>query len=380
MKYLFYLNKYILRVFLWFTPLSILIFKNHYVFNVFILVFSYFLAFFREIINLEFVARSRFKQYYLVYIYVGFVLLHFSGNLSVYFQGLIVYLLPILFLKLYINYKFTYNQSLMLFLWLMFNAIIGYLNFFYDFDFFGLIQHEVYTDKIFYNSNVEKRSISFYMSPQSNSLALLMLFYLLIMYIGHYKAYYLKFLFFFFSILTIYFGFLTGSKSFIIGLLPFGLFFSRRSLALMLLGCIVFLFVGIDSEFRGFEIFRVLNEIEDYSAVVHWVESLNYFTNFYDFLWGRGIGTMGSIAEKLEIQPLVVPSTESFVLQIFVETGFIGVLFLSYFLYRLLKTEHRMLVAIVFTNALFTPALYGVNNLILISCILLLSRNSTNVV
>jgi len=231
---------------------------------------------------------------------------------------------------------------------------------------FGLISHGVYTDpSVLENENVSKRAVSFIVSPQSLSLFLAFCLAFSFVYKWHnsFFKYFFRGLIFFSAVLTV-------SKVFFVFVFVFVFFafFSIKRIFDFFLGLVVF-FVGIfifkDELGRVIELVYFVSSFDKYSAFVIWKDSLIYALDPYNFLFGHGIGVFSRGAQSILGYTLLYGSTESFFIQVFAETGLVGLMFLWALIFKaslvLIKINRKLFATLMgfFVVGFFTPAIYG---------------------
>lgn len=263
------------------------------------------------------------------------------------------------------------------------SAILSVLYFYFDFTMWGAIQHHIYTDLIYTNDAIDRRAIGLIMSPQSHALSMVMLLVIAVM---DRKA--RPKLSLILVLLASVGGLLSGSKAFLLGALLVAIFcIPRKTFIFGMFLLLVLAFVGADhlsdSNLRAFTLFRVIQNIEDYSATPLWMAALNYATDLTTLFTGLGPGVMGALSEILALSPLDFSSTESYLLQILVEAGLLGLFLFAMFVISALNQSGssgapalpRALLLAVFANAFFTPALYGFGNAALAGLLLAHTRS-----
>tara|TARA_Y100000816_G_scaffold291217_1_gene281956 strand:- start:1282 stop:2484 length:1203 start_codon:yes stop_codon:yes gene_type:complete len=255
----------------------------------------------------------------------------------------------------------------------VFVAIFAYIQYFFSNNLFGLIVSDVYAPidgEV--NINVTKRAISFISSPQSLGLFLASAFCIQV---ACFKNSFLNAMKLF---LILGAGVLTGSKAFIIFILVFLAlnafrFFPRFFLMLpiLLIGFyFLFPYIDIDTlERYGYIITRILL-ISEYNTFQIWMSYLQYPTNFFQFLFGHGLGLAGEASQSFYNYKILTGSTESFLIQLYFETGFFLTLaFIIFYLICVLKCfftyEIKPLGSILIASffvIIGTPAFFGFVN------------------
>ncbi len=127
-----------------------------------------------------------------------------------------------------------------------------------------------------------------------------------------------------------------------------------------------FAFLPEDSKFsRILQLTYFLENYEQYSAYIIWMDSIKYVDNTVNLIAGKGLGVFSRGGQVIADYEILHGSTESFFIQLYVEVGIVGLssfLVLAIWSYsRLLfidKTAACALVAICAVG-LFTPAPYG---------------------
>jgi hypothetical protein len=310
-----------------------------------------------------------------------------SDNFGVTLQGFVALSLPVLIYLMARHSKPEARQhALQIFIGplLGLSAIASILYFFFDFTFWGMIQHHVYTGLIYSNMAVDRRAIGLFASPQSHALSMLVL--LVIVISGRQFRPSLSIVL---GMLAIFAGILSGSKAFLLGVLLIG--FVRLPRSIVLLGMLPLLVAGWFaaellnySDLRILSLFNAAKYIGDYTAYPLWLASLSSLGQFQNIFAGQGLGTMGSQSEILQTFVLEYSSTESYLLQIAIEGGLFGLflfimLLISAFKASVLAGKPALSPALflaVFANAVFTPAFYGIGNAALLGLLLAHTRRT----
>ncbi|AOW76475.1 hypothetical protein A3Q34_06145 [Colwellia sp. PAMC 20917] len=256
------------------------------------------------------------------------------------------------------------------------NAVGAIIQTYVSIDLFGLINHNIYTDQdTFINENVNVRAVSFITSPQSLSLFLAFSFSFSFVFKSKYMLMYKG--------LILFAGALTVSKAFFVFLITFFVF-SYLSLSKSLqLFASCFLLISAVLVFqeqldRITEISYFMANVDKYSAYPIWSEAIEYGSRFPSFLFGNGIGVFSRGGQQIGEYVLLSGSTESFIIQLFVELGLVGILmFLSLVVYsanKLLKFNRHMFGILMgfLVVSLFTPAIYGYSSGLIFYFILVL--------
>lgn len=245
------------------------------------------------------------------------------------------------------------------------NAVGAILQFFLSVDLFGLVSNNIYSNpSVLENASVNRRAISFISSPQSLSLflafSLCISFFIKMGYIvgGGIR------------LVLLGAGILTFSKVFFVFLVVFFVFryftFKRTLvIASAVLGIIAILFLTRDYIGRLAQILYYLNHFEEYPAYEIWKVSLQYVWQLPDIIFGKGLGVFSRGGQSLGGYELLYGSTESFFIQLVVETGMVGFSLFSVLLvtalnklYFLNKILFSCLLAALVVGV-FTPTLYG---------------------
>jgi hypothetical protein len=252
------------------------------------------------------------------------------------------------------------------------NAVGAIIQFFVSPTLFGLVTHAVYGDeKMLAYPNIAKRAISFISSPQA--LAIFLSLTLICIWYYPFKSKTLKFLCF---SLVLFSCVLTGSKAFFIFFLFFllaKLIFEKSIMAgislLTPLLAIPYVLINTESVFRMFDILTALVNITTSSRFLIWKSFIFYDTNFFQFLFGHGLGVLSRGAQIIGNYEILNGSTESFLIHIYFEIGIIGFcLFLYIYIKSLINLlshkEYRYFGFILFAffgNIAFVPTFYAFN-------------------
>lgn len=263
-----------------------------------------------------------------------------------------------------------------------FSAIVSVFYYFFDFTLWGMLQHHVYTDLIYDNEAIDRRAIGLLASPQSHALSMVVL--LVIAVIGRQARPWLSLTL---GLLAIIGGLLSGSKAFLLGVLLVAMI--RMPRKFVLLGLLPLFIAGwfaaellADSGLRAFSLISAIQNVDEYTATPLWMAAISYSSDFTRLFAGLGLGVMGALSETLELSPLDFSSTESYVLQIAVESGLAGLFLFGVFLVSAMRFPVAAgkpalppaLLLAVLANAFFTPALYGFGNAALAGLLLAHTR------
>ena len=303
------------------------------------------------VIALNFVIRlTTFRKIAFILLFIGcsyvfllicfFPFLGINQGLLIPFLGAFQYLFPILFWYSFLstdplNGAARFNFFINLVCWIgFFMAIFAYVQYFFSQNLFGLIINDVYapaTGEI--SINVAKRAISFISSPQALGLFLALSFSLI--FTAKAKGYFkmLKFILIFGA------GILTGSKAFLIFVgIFFALNFFRSFLRvfgyLILGGLFLFYFsqyIEIETLERFSYIITRILFLNEYATFLIWMDFILFPSDLTQILFGHGVGVMGNAAQTQYDYKILNGSTESFIVQIYFETGLVGiVMFLAF--------------------------------------------------
>lgn len=225
----------------------------------------------------------------------------------------------------------------------------------------GFVYHPTYSnDALLENENVSRRVFIFFGSPQSLGIIAAAIFALIAE--SSLKQKPLLLLSAFVA------GLLSFSKVFILFLVVW--FLARRTkitwrqLALLpvILLTIVILFILDFFERIGY---LISNGFTGYSAFPIWRDALFSNDTVREVLFGQGLGVMLRLSQRLGDYTMHGGSSESFWLQIYIETGFVGlVLYGSVVFFAILKSflNNNNFYAVLTAFAVcgvFTPALYS---------------------
>jgi len=254
-------------------------------------------------------------------------------------------------------------------------AVAAILQFFVNSTLWGLLPETIFTDND-RGANYTKRAVSFISSPQALSITLGVLFALSIK--SSFKIKILKPM-----ILSLIFiaGVLTFSKAFFVFLAIYWILSLRKSFFFsMILGCFFLLTISL-TEYLGDEnglqrilnIPKLLSNIENYHSFEIWYYYFSQNIEDISIIVGKGIGSL-SRAYEIFVSPLFI-SSESYIIQIYYETGVLGVfvigytyLYAIYNLYKSDKTKYLSFILIAFmTNMIASPAFYGFSTSFLVS-------------
>lgn len=312
---------------------------------------------------------------YLLIIYYLFLVLIFdfvsivSHSLIPLF-ALVQYLIAPLFLFLFFEYyknrkEKLFNSFIYILIFLsIINSIGGIVQYHISSDLFGLITNNTYVE---IKEHVTKRAISFLASPQAMGLFTALSFCLILIKIKN------KFFKSLLLALTFYTGVLTGSKIFILFVMVYIFLYSIKNILQLILSIILLFGVFILLQSLGNETFNRLlmigntvNNIEEYGTFLIWVSFIFYETEFLQFLFGHGFGVITTAAQSFYSYQILNGSAESFILQLYFETGIIGVCFFLYLyiksIFNFYNSKYRPYAYILISlsvSLLGTPAFFG---------------------
>ena len=254
-------------------------------------------------------------------------------------------------------------------------AVAAILQFFVNGTLWGLLPESIFTDSD-RGANYTKRAVSFISSPQALSITLAVLFALSTK--SNFKIKIFKPI-----ILSLIFiaGVLTFSKAFFVFLAIYWILSLRKSFFFSsILACFFLLTVSL-TEYLGDEnglqrilnIPKLLSNIQNYHSFEIWYYYFSQNIEDISIIVGKGIGSL-SRAYEIFVSPLFI-SSESYIIQIYYETGLLGVtvigytyLYAIYNLYKTEKTKYLSFILIAFmTNMIASPAFYGFSASFLVS-------------
>jgi len=245
------------------------------------------------------------------------------------------------------------------------NSIGGLLQGTISINIFGLISNDIYANaEVMSKGSVTPRLISFISSPQSLAVALAFGFSLATFfwpkeYSGLYKVMAM--------ILIFITGALTLSKAFFLFL--FIVFFSHaiinRSILLPILVIGGISLLSFHERFqRIFLADTFISDISTYSAFKYWIEGFRDMAQIGNLFFGKGLGIYSRGGQILSGSD-EIHGVESYIIQIFAETGLIGISSLLLIIICSIKrcfSNNKLLVPIILAflvNGIFSPALYG---------------------
>jgi hypothetical protein len=328
-------------------------------------------------------------------IYIYILLSYFSFLVLVYnfiaiqhytftpYLGILQYLIiPIFWFIFYENIKINKDSFFNLIVQIIisfallnsFGAIIQY---FISPDLFGTIQNNTYTastmDEL--KQHVTKRAISFISSPQSLGLFLGLSFALVII-SAKKKSLKLG--------LILFAGLLTGSKIFILFIFTFLSLNSLKNnkllffLSLSLIVPIILIFQN-DTLNRFIAIFSTMGNMSEYMTFLVWYSFVTYETSTIQFLFGHGLGVITASSQLLYEYKILNGSAESYLIQLYFETGIIGLLLFLYlyiksilnFLQSKSNKQFAFILIALSISLIGTPSFFGfINSLCFYSIII----------
>ncbi len=291
------------------------------------------------------VYRGHFsRSFSTIFLIVGFFIATFfsyfafgiRNEINIPLLGATNFLLPLFFWLVFFEFKRDSAETavsalinVIVFAGLL-NASGAFIQYYISPDIYGLIHHKVYSEQIMYNSNITKRAISFINSPQLLGLFLAFCVGLIPRISITNKA--LKVLM---VLILSAGGILTGTRAFFIFILAFVTFnyvIGKKNILplLVLLLCpllIVPLTSSIESISRVVNIYHFLENIESIPNWKVWQEFLTYDSSTFQILFGKGLGVASRGAQQLVGYQILGGSAESFFVQVFFETGLMGLAF-----------------------------------------------------
>ena len=261
------------------------------------------------------------------------------------------------------------------------NAVGALLQYFISPDIFGLVSNSIYGNPDNINKeNVTKRAISFIASPQSLSIVLAVTFILIMDIISKKKLFWILA-----APLVFISGVLTVSKAFFVFIaIYYSIKYLKFSMLLKLLWvmtalvAIVYFYPGFFERVQYIPYF--LLNIESYSAFPIWLDAISYPSTLSNVMIGSGLGLFSRGAQYIFDYQVLGGSTESFILQLYLEVGVIGLLlFLAMITYPILqnlsaKREYTAMILSFVVVGLFAPSIYGFSagyffySLLVLSC------------
>lgn len=288
-------------------------------------------------------------------------------NLGVIFTSFLSYTFFLNFWVFFINSNLN---SLNRIVKIMYNFVLiislgAIVQFFYDPNLFGLIDYSIYSDDVNLSKSVfSKRAISIIKSPQT-------LGFVLVLFLIHSK--HSK------NIIIFIAGVLTFTKAFFLAVI-IKLFLNFKFKTYLILVSFIFMLIFAIQNFSnisGFErIYSFLyseNLNSQNERILRWLYYINNFEYLTDYIYGNGLG-IGSRSYEILTNKSLEYSSESFVIQLFSETGFLGlfVFFTPFFYLFLINKKVRINIFIFFILLFISPAFYGFSVTFLIYPLLLL--------
>lgn len=261
-----------------------------------------------------------------------------------------------------------FNSVRSIFIAVGFVVTLGaFVQFFVSRTLFGLLGPAVYTSEGV-GTMYTQRAISFITSPQSLSIFLGVLFALNITGKKQKTAFVAAT-----SALILFAGLLTGSKSFVLFIGLFAVLFAidqRRWGFLMVLVGLILLFpvLAAVSETTGRLVGMAerLTNLSDYLTFQIWLSFVTFPSDLIQVLFGHGLGIVSRGAQILYEYSILNGSAESFFVQLYFETGVVGLLIFCVVygiaIRRIARTKYRFLAYILLallSNLIGTPAYYG---------------------
>lgn len=295
---------------------------------------------------------------------VGSILVPIIGFFNV--CGMLVFFIYVYRTSVDRGLLFSFCKSLIVYLGLL-NAFAALVQYFVSEDLFGFVSNAIYADaEVVSRPNVEKRAISFIASPQSLSLFLA---FTLVLIPSVIKSQFLALTLY---LIVFFAGILTVSKAFFVFILVFYVFFNLNVrgfiylIAICLIVFVAFSYLPVDSKLgRVAQLSYFVENYQQYSAYVIWYDSIMYVDDLISQFVGKGLGVFSRGGQSIANYTLLHGSTESYFIQLYVETGLVGlgiflVLVTSAYI-RLLRIDRHVACALIgiCTIGLFTPAPYG---------------------
>lgn len=247
-------------------------------------------------------------------------------------------------------------------------AVGALLQFYISLDLFGLISNRVYSNEE--NVNITRRAISFIASPQALGAFLAFGIALVSTHFARKKLY--RRLAYSLIILA---GIHTGSKAFIVIILVYLIIMSSIRIKLIILAALTALFTvamsdslsfGIDTIDRLLSLPNKIIYITTYKTFKIWSAFATYDTSLTSILAGNGIGLLATSSQSIFQYKILNGSAESFLIQLYFESGALGLTFFLIFYIRsslkLARDINKKLGAMSFAllfNMAFTPAFFG---------------------
>lgn len=252
-------------------------------------------------------------------------------------------------------------------------AIIQY---YISLNLFGLINNRLYSNEaVLSNVNFAKRAISFISSPQNLGVFQGLIFSLSL---TQFKKYFSSNFYYLFLGLTLFAGILTGSKAFYLFISVYLFYFlllrNKIKWNYILISLLLFLSLPMifpslfmtETVQRVIILFNVVS-FSDISVVSIWGLFFESFDTIQKIIFGQGLGLLSSYSQLTFGYKILNGSSESYLLQLFYETGLIGLfLWLTFFKVSINKLksqselrDYAFILIALFFNLLFTPSFYG---------------------
>ena len=252
-------------------------------------------------------------------------------------------------------------------------AIIQY---YISLNLFGLINNRLYSNEaVLSNVNFAKRAISFISSPQNLGVFQGLIFSLSLTQFKKYSSSNFHYLF---LGLTLFAGILTGSKAFYLFISVYLFYFlllrNKIKWNYILISLLLFLSLPMifpslfmtETVQRVIILFNVVS-FSDISVVSIWGLFFESFDTIQKIIFGQGLGLLSSYSQLTFGYKILNGSSESYLLQLFYETGLIGLfLWLTFFKVSINKLksqselrDYAFILIALFFNLLFTPSFYG---------------------
>jgi len=270
------------------------------------------------------------------------------------------------------DFNYIFNNSIKLLLFVGFVMAIGALvQYFISPTLFGMTANDIYAQDLSDKLNINKRAISFISSPQSLSL-----FLAIVLILGYYniKNKIIKIIT---LSLILFAGILTFSKVFVLVTISFigvnillNISFKNILKLIFFMIILIFTFLNFADSDRAFEIIYILADLKSYVTFLIWIDFINYDTSLAQFLFGHGIGLISRASQMIGEYQILNGSAESFLLQLYFETGLIGFLiFLSVYIKAIINfyttdayRKYSILLISFLPSLIGTPAFYGLTS------------------
>lgn len=270
------------------------------------------------------------------------------------------------------------------------NSLSAVYSYFVDPTLFGILDYSVYSNEsILRKANVARRAASLVGGPQVLSVFSFVAFSVTI---G--KAILKKsFLLYGLSLLMIFAGILSGSKSFVLMMLILGIWygFQNKNLVVlvgipMVVGMVLTLTITQEEFSRLTYVFELL--LNPSSSVTYgvWASFLVEPASWAQFLFGNGLGVLSSTAQNELSYSILGGSSESYLIQLYYECGILALISFLVLCYRSIRWPNKdippnldqgMLLGLIL-NSVAVPALYGISFSVIFYFFLLFNLSTQN--